>query len=138
MRQPFSLEQKIKGFMRQYAYNPDLDQFLVIWEDHHWGWGEDWDIYGWRHTGTGATTGGRVAVSYDGSSHRRFPDVSYNPYVSEYLSVFEYEYSRTDHDVYLTRVAGDGMVISADITVSSSGYQELMPAVGSFLILTAS
>jgi hypothetical protein len=113
------------------AFNTNLDEFLVVWEDHHWGWGEDWDIYGRQHAGNGSTTGGRIGISYDGSNHRRFPDVAYNPYASEYLVVFEYEYSRTDHDVYLTRVDEGGALISGDIHISASGYQELQPAIGS-------
>jgi hypothetical protein len=113
------------------AYNSNLDEFLVVWEDHHWGWGEDWDIYGRRQTGNGANLGGRIGISWDESNRRSVPEITYNPYAREYLVVFEYEYSEADHDVYLRRVNEDGSLIGGDAAVSASVSQELNPIVGS-------
>ena len=113
------------------AYNSILDEFLVVWEDHHWGWGDDWDIYGRKHAGNGAVLGGRIGISWDGSNHRSAPDVAYNANAREYLVVFEYEFSETDHDVYLRRMGEDGSLISGDTVVSATGYQELNPAISS-------
>ena len=30
------------------AFNSAANEFLVVWEDHHWGWGNALDIYGQR------------------------------------------------------------------------------------------
>ena len=51
------------------AYNSQTDQYLVVWEDHHWGFGTDWDIYGQRVAADGSTVGGGVGISYEGSKN---------------------------------------------------------------------
>ncbi|MFQ5668626.1 MAG: hypothetical protein ACE5I7_19660, partial [Candidatus Binatia bacterium] len=40
------------------AYNGSANEYLVVWEDHHWGFGTDWDIYGQRVNAGGTTAGG--------------------------------------------------------------------------------
>ena len=35
------------------AYSGATNEFLVVWEDHHWGFGTDWDIYARRVNASG-------------------------------------------------------------------------------------
>ena len=81
------------------AYGSSASQYLVVWEDHHWGWGDDWDIYGQRVNASGALVGSIFGISWDDSKHRLAPDVAYNAADDEFLVVWEYAYSETDHDI---------------------------------------
>ena len=111
------------------AYNSQTDQYLVVWEDHHWGFGTDWDIYGQRVAADGSTVGGGVGISYEGSNHRLAPAVAYNPVLNEFLVVWEYEFSATDHDIYGQRVANDGTLIGAQIAIATPSDLDGHPAI---------
>ena len=102
------------------AYGLEAGQYLVVWEDHHWGWGGDWDIYGRRVGADGTPIGGHFAISWEGNKHRLAPDVAYHPAIGEYLVVWEYEYSLDDHDIYARRVASDGALIGGELPISTS------------------
>jgi hypothetical protein len=52
------------------TFNNRANEFLVVWEDHHWGWGEDSDIYGQRVNANGTLAGGNFGISWDGSIAR--------------------------------------------------------------------
>ena len=111
------------------AYNSQTDQYLVVWEDHHWGFGTDWDIYGQRVAADGSTVGGGLGISYEGSNHRLAPDVAYNPVLNEFLVVWEYEFSATDHDIYGQRVASDGTLIGGQIGIATPTDLDSHPAI---------
>jgi len=113
------------------AYNGAANQFLVVWEDHHWGFGADWDIYGQRVNAGGTLAGANFAISWEGSNHRENPDVTYTPESNEYLVVWEYEFSVSDHDVYRRRVAANGTLPDSETRVSSLSSHERRPAVAS-------
>jgi len=113
------------------AYNGAANQFLVVWEDHHWGFGSDWDVYGQRVNANGTLAGGNFAISWLGTNHRGSPDVAYKPAANEYLVVWEYEFSVTDHDVYRRRVASDATLPDDEAVVSGLGSNERLPAVES-------
>jgi len=110
------------------AFNSTAGEFLAVWEDHHWGNGADWDIYGQRVLASGALAGGNFGISWDGSQHRQGPSVAYKPAANEYLVAWEYEYSPTDHDVYRRRVASNGTLPEAEAPVSNTGSHERRPA----------
>jgi len=111
------------------AYSSASDVYLVVWEDHHWGFGADWDIYGRRVSGSGSTIGGAFGISYDGPQHRLAPDVAYNSSLNEFLVVWEYEYSSSDHDIYAQRVATDGTPIGGQIAIATPTNFDGNPAV---------
>ena len=114
------------------AFNTATNQYLVVWEDHHWGYGDNWDIYGRFVSGGGATVGGIFGISWDdgGEDHDRMaPDVAYNTSDDEYLVVFEYAYSATDHDVLGQRVDADGSLIGSEVWLASSSASQSAPAV---------
>jgi hypothetical protein len=111
------------------AYNSQANQYVVVWEDHHWGLGENWSIYGRRVGTDGAPIGGLISISYHGANHVLAPDVVYNPASGEFLVVWEYEHSAADHDVYARRVAGDGTLIGDEFVISNLSNWESNPAV---------
>lgn len=113
------------------AYAPDADEFLVVWEDHHWGEAAGWDIYGQRVTAGGALTGGAIIVADPGTLHMTAPDIAYNAVTRNYLVVFEYAFSPTDLDVYGRRIAYDGTHPDPIAVVSGLGSYEGSPAVAS-------
>ena len=59
------------------AFNTAAGNFLVVWEDHHWGTGADPDIYGQRVAGNGGLLGGNIGISWDSPNDRLNPAVTY-------------------------------------------------------------
>lgn len=121
------------------AFNTVMNEFLVAWEDHHWGWGNDWDIYGQRVNPNGTLNGGNFGISWEGSNHRENPDVAYDPTADKYLVAWEYEFSVGDHDVHCRQVGSDGtpettMVISS-LYSHEKGPVVAADNVGSYLIV---
>jgi hypothetical protein len=113
------------------AFNGAANQFLVVWEDHHWGWGEDWDIYGQRVNANGTLASGNFGISWEEANHRENPALAYHPAANDYLVAWEYEFSATDHDVWQRRVASDGTLPDGEVAVSRLGSWEGRPALAS-------
>ena len=111
------------------AYNSQANEYVVVWEDHHWGWGNNWDIYGRRVSAGGAALGTQFGISWERPNHTLSPDLAYNAAANEYLVAWEYEYSSDDHDIYIRRVRSDGAVIGPEIAVATSSSFESNPAV---------
>ncbi|MDF1556353.1 MAG: hypothetical protein P1P84_25025, partial [Deferrisomatales bacterium] len=111
------------------AFDPGANRFLVVWEDHHWGYGADSDIYGRLVAGGGALVGGSFGISYNTANHRTAPVAAFLPSAGEFLVAWEYAYSPTDHDVYRRRVGSDGSLPDEERAVSASGAEERAVAV---------
>ncbi len=109
------------------AYNSQANEYVVVWEDHHWGWGDDWDIYGRRVGADGTPLGIQFGVAWESEKHVMNPDVAYNAAANEYLVAFELEFSAEDHDIYVRRVASDGTTIGGEIRVAASSNYESNP-----------
>lgn len=105
--------------------------FLVVWEDHHWAWGDARDIYGQRVSTSGSLIGGNLTITGEDAEPRLNPDVSYKAAANEYVVVWEHEVSVTDHDVYYRRVKSDGSRPEPDIPVSQGDAHEKRPVVAS-------
>ena len=45
------------------AHNTLSDEFLVVWEDHHWSWGAERDIYAQRLNAGGGLLGGNFGIA---------------------------------------------------------------------------
>lgn len=112
-------------------YNPDLDEFMVVWEDHHWAWGATADIYGQRVSADGTSVGGNFGISWEDGNRRLNPDIAYKPETLEYLVTWEYEYTPSDHDVYQRRVSGDGQLPSSEAPISNENSWEGLPVLAS-------
>jgi hypothetical protein len=112
-------------------YNPDLDEFLIVWQDHHWAWGAAADIYGQRVSGNGTLQGGNFGISWEDVNLRLVPDVAYKPQTLEYIVTWQYEHSTSDHDVYQRRVSGTGGLPGPEVPISNLNSWEGLPAVAS-------
>ena len=116
------------------AYSSTSAQYLVVWEDHHWGYGNDWDIYGRRVAENGSTVGGAFGIGWEDPDgvvrNRMAPDVAYNSSYDEYLVVFEYAFSSTDHDIHARRVSADGTLVgTTDLSTAFSTAWQSNPSV---------
>ena len=90
------------------AFDSATNEYLLVWEDHHWGWGDDWDIYGCRVGLSGEPIGNPLAIDWQGSQHRLNPDVAFQLTTNHYLVTWEFEYGAADHDIFYCRLYGDG------------------------------
>jgi len=111
------------------AYNNLANEYLVVWEDHHWGWGNDWDIIGRRVGADGTPLDSEQGISWDGEKHRMAPDVAANTVNDEYLVVWEYEFSSADHDIYARRVGSEGSPTGDEFAITTSTKTEGSPTV---------
>ncbi len=111
------------------TYNSKVNEYLAVWEDHHWGNGNDWDIYGQRIGSDGLPVGGRFGISWDNTQHRQNPTVAVNTSNGEYLVVWEYEYSPTDHDILARRLSSDGTLIGNEFVIANLTNNESSPAI---------
>jgi hypothetical protein len=111
------------------AYSPSAAKYLVVWEDHHWGWGDEWDIYGRFVSAAGVPQGGIFGVGWEYENHMMAPAVACNSTTGEFLVVWEFAYSDVDHDIWGRLVAGDGTLISDWLDVATSSNNEYAPAV---------
>jgi hypothetical protein len=70
------------------AYNEGADNYLVVWEDHRYSSGDDWDILG-RLVGADGTMD-QYDFNLTGTSEERqlAPDVAYNSTAGQYLVVW--------------------------------------------------
>ncbi|MEJ2559482.1 MAG: hypothetical protein P8186_25360, partial [Anaerolineae bacterium] len=109
------------------AFNAAAGEWLVVWEDHHWGSGAYRDIYGQRVNYDGTLDGGNFGIA--GGNNRENPDVVYNSAGGEYMVVWEYALSASDHDVYRRRVSANGSLLDSETAVSRGSAFEGHPAV---------
>lgn len=113
----------------QVACNLSSGEFLVAWEDHHWGFGDDWDVYGQRIDANGFPIGGNFAIAWLGSQHRQNPALAYNPIQNEFLVAWESEYSPSDHDLYMRCIREDGTLVGDEEVISNLSSQEAHPSI---------
>ncbi len=110
------------------AYNPQANEYLVVWRgDGLATEGED-EIFGQRLSGAGAELGDDFRISDDrhhGDVDRdgRNPAVAYNPQANEYLVVWEGDGLVTDgeYEVFGQRVGRRGAELGGDFRISTIG-----------------
>ena len=102
---------------------------LVVWEDHHPGQGNDWGIYGRLVGANGVALGDHFGISWGADKHRLVPDVAYNSTRHEFLVVWEYEYSASDHDLWAQRVNESGGLIPWQFVIANTTFWESNPTV---------
>jgi|GEM_PF-3255078 len=111
------------------AYNDGADNYLVVWEDHRYASGADWDIFGRLVASDGVMIGYPFNLTGASSERQMAPDVAYNTTAGQYLVVWEDEYSLTDHDILAQRVASNGSTLGAMIQVAYYVDWDARPAV---------
>ena len=109
----------------QAAYNPDDDEYLVVWQDYRSGAANP-DIYGQRVTGGGELVGENIAVTT--APYRQLaPQVAYGPGSGTYLVVWRHYPGSSDYyyDVYGQRVSSSGALVGAPLAIANrSGYAD--------------
>jgi len=109
---PASGEQKYP----QVAYNPDDDEYLVVWQDSRNG--VDWDIFGQRINGDSSLIGDNIHIGISGT----LPVVSYSPDDNAYLVVWESsqlskEQTWSGKEIWGQAVAASGTLSGTAFTV---------------------
>lgn len=97
------------------AYNPDLNNYLVVWDDSN-------DVYGRIVSATGIPAGTDEDISNEGSEGHGRPDVVYDADKGNYFVVWED--ARLDPfflDVYGQRVSSAGHRTGTVIQIAASG-----------------
>ena len=110
------------------AYDSQANVYLATWEDHHWGYGLDWDIYARLIDADGVPYGSAFGVAYDGTNKRLDPAVVSNG-AGEFMVVWEYAYSVNDHDIKARRVNAAGNLVTGELPVTTLTNNESRPAV---------
>ncbi|MBX3057670.1 MAG: hypothetical protein KF770_14485 [Anaerolineae bacterium] len=97
----------------QIAYNPDDDEYLVVWQDYRSG--KDWDIYGQRVDSNGSLIGNNLSVDATADTHQTTPQVAYG--ANEYLIAWQHyvDEKNTTYDVY-------GRVLNRDGTFATTAF----------------
>lgn len=113
----------------QLAFNLETHEYFIVWEDHHWGWGEYSDIYGQRVSYDGTVLGSHIGVGWEGSGKRYRPQVVYKLPANEFLVAYEYEETTGLPDIYTRRVDWAGALMGDEVVVAGGGPRESSPAV---------
>lgn len=107
----------------QVAYNPDDDEYLVVWQDYRGG--EDWDIYGQRVAADGSLIGQNLAIDTTIKYNQREPRVAYG--ANEYLVVWQNEEEKTGYlGVYGRVLNRNGSFATLKFPIQMFAYTRLM------------
>ena len=119
------------------AYNPDTDQWLVVWQDQR----TDSDIYGRRISGDGSLDGGEYIISSSGVDILKHPSVTYNPVSGEYFVVFTHESLTNNGNIRGRRVPASGTPSTPGFTIATGPTTQNYPdvdcrtTVGGYLVV---
>lgn len=111
------------------AYNPDNDQYLLVWE---WINGSVRGIQGQRMTGSGALSGGTIdIVSSPPSLSASFvaPDVAYLPASNRYLAVWQHDApgGLVAFDIVGRTISPTGTLATPVYPIAATASQEMAP-----------
>jgi hypothetical protein len=114
------------------AFNYYSNSYLTIWEDHYYNvdpWNEPSQILVRYVNANGIAEGVANKLSSGIPNKQTKPDIASDSDHGQYLAVWEYEYSTTDHDIYarILNTAGQGM--TSVFTISQANENELNPVV---------
>lgn len=109
------------------AYNSINNEYLVVYQSEE-SVGGAYEIRGQRVSAGGSPIGVSFVVATVGQS-RRAPDVAYNPARNQYLVVYTYDYSSTDHDIYGQRLSNSGGAVGYEQQIWFTGRDEQGAAV---------
>lgn len=105
-----SIADSMQGFA-QVEYDPDLDEYLVVWEDQRNG-SHNTDIYGQFVKGDGTLKGNNFAICA-AEGHQYWPRLAFAPKLDRYLVVFEDHRVPTNADIRGILVKSDGSFLDA-------------------------
>ena len=109
------------------AYNPDQNQYLVVWRDRR---DDQGDIYGQKLSATGALQAGELLVKQE-ADEQGAPAVAWNDDDEQYLVVWhDYRDSGiTGADVYAQRLYADGSTYGSERTITDEAGNQQSPDV---------
>lgn len=109
------------------AYNSDLGQFLVVWEQEYSS--SDHDIYAQRLAGDGTPVGAAVPVAVP-PTWESLPSVAYNPITEQYLVAWVVRPDVMSYgNVRTVRLTGEGVPVGAPADVSAGAFEDTEPDV---------
>jgi hypothetical protein len=128
------------------AYNPEANEYLVVWSDFRNSPTWHWDIYGRRVSAAGVPLGSDFRISGTGATaDEQEPAVAYDPDADIYLVVWTDGRDRATRssDIYGRRVSAAGVPTGSELRVNGGtgldgqehpavGYS---PAAGTFLVV---
>lgn len=102
----------------QIAYNPDDDEYLLVWQDYRSS--TDWDIYGQRVAGDGSLLGANLAINTNATTHQLNPHVAYG--ADEYLVVWQHytDSSNTTYDVRGRVISRTGSFVTSHFAIANA------------------
>jgi hypothetical protein len=103
------------------AYNPDADEYLVVWHDGRLADTRGDDIYGRRVSGDGLRLGRDFRISGpEATANEVMADVAYDPVTGRYLVIWVDQRTQATRglDIYGRFVSGAGHIVGADFRIS--------------------
>ncbi len=109
------------------AYNPNANEYLVVWSDARNGYGARQDIYARRLTGDGSLVGPELRITNRDGNEKR-PRVAYNPLDDLYVVVWEDTGGAAqDTGVLAQRLRGDGELEGQPYAVADEVWKDQVP-----------
>jgi hypothetical protein len=105
---------------------PNLNQFLVVWQDLQAGTLSD--ISGQIVNGNGSLTGSKIPISAAGND-QTVPAVAYNSTANQFLVVWQTFQAGTLSDISGRLVNADGSFPGTEFTISNAANNQTVPAV---------
>jgi len=117
------------------AYNPNANEYLVIWSDSRHGLNVQPDIYGRRVAGDGSLVASELRITHR-NGIEQVPRVAYNPLEDLFVVVWEDDQGGTeDTGVMGQRVRGDGSLQGQPYVVADKRWKDQVPDIA-YLPLT--
>ena len=105
------------------AWNPAVNQYLVVWEDHRRSSTRGADVYGQRVSDDGLLVGGNLRISGAGATTDELtPAIATNGTANQYLVVWAdgRNASTREDDIYGQRVSGAGARLGGNFRISGA------------------
>lgn len=110
------------------VFSPLVDHYVVVWEDAYDGGPGKSDIMAGFFDRDGAYLSGPIDIASGGDHARHRPNLVANEGNADILTVYEYDYSASDVDVYATLLLNNGPSKS-EFAIAVSTAKERYPVV---------
>jgi len=105
------------------------EKCLVVWEDHHWAWGDARDIYFQLYklnsSGFLQADGGNLPIG--GDEYRVTPVVYYRDCADDYVVTWEYKTETDNLGIYQRIVLPDGTLLGDETAIIHEAHDEVHP-----------
>lgn len=111
------------------AFNNMNNNYLVVWEDHRYSDGNDWDIFTQVVGIDGVPVSGAWNQTGEYTTREKRPTLAHNSTNNEYLVVWERELSSNNYDIYGLLVNSSGLSVSEVFIYADLASWEIHPAI---------